>query len=508
MRRLKPTPLLGCFAILVDFIGLGMIAPILPSIVEQQSVGNILTAQYAAVVIGQLVIGCLADRFGRRLMIFIVMLFDAILFAATGFTQDVTALIILRMLAGISAPVALGISYVAEVSSNLPPAKRNFNFVLVGVSFNLGSLAGAATGGLLGAELWLPANMVAGVVPFLVAVWALATEDVRHDKHGPPAVPAAPAADVVAAAAPAASPAASPAATTPSAATKLPSGMSNILGKPEFYLWLWAYIANGFFQGGFFSLMPVMISSHTANASAAYASAAIVADGGANTTGGNATASGSGGSSNEAELIVASVIIASSFFQIVSNFCLVPVTLQRLGSNGHEAFHLGMSAIFMMALAILDASDLQSLHGAPIILGILATLFVLAYVPSASALTVLNQQASAYSRLHGAPQATMTSFGRSAFASAFGLAPAATIAMFSSVGAWLPLGLMSLCFGLAACSSGYMKARWQDPIPPLNKETQASSSTAQVQMAAVQVDTVESGDGGKSAQQAAASNGV
>lgn len=43
--RLPATPLLGCAAILVDFLGLGMIAPILPGIVSDTAVGNILTAQ-------------------------------------------------------------------------------------------------------------------------------------------------------------------------------------------------------------------------------------------------------------------------------------------------------------------------------------------------------------------------------------------------------------------------------------------------------------------------------
>ena len=41
MRFQRPpaTPLLGCAAILVDFIGLGMIAPILPGIVSSDAVG-------------------------------------------------------------------------------------------------------------------------------------------------------------------------------------------------------------------------------------------------------------------------------------------------------------------------------------------------------------------------------------------------------------------------------------------------------------------------------------
>ena len=181
-HRLKPHAWLGCAAILVDFIGLGMIAPILPSIVAKQSVGNILTAQYLAVVIGQLVVAATSDLIGRRRVIFYVMVFDALLFGSTGFTKNVTALIVLRLLAGFAAPVALGISYVASISFGLPPAKAQLNFAYVGMSFNLGTLIGSATGGLLGADLWLPANLVAGIVPAFVAIWALATEDTAEDR--------------------------------------------------------------------------------------------------------------------------------------------------------------------------------------------------------------------------------------------------------------------------------------------------------------------------------------
>ena len=54
MRRIPAGPLLGCASILVDFIGLGMVAPILPGIVSSEAVGYILTAQYLAVVTEQL----------------------------------------------------------------------------------------------------------------------------------------------------------------------------------------------------------------------------------------------------------------------------------------------------------------------------------------------------------------------------------------------------------------------------------------------------------------------
>ena len=48
----------------------------------------------------------------------------------------------------------------------------------------LGTVIGAATGGLLGPEQWLPANLVAGAVPALVTLWALLSEDVS-EQDGP-----------------------------------------------------------------------------------------------------------------------------------------------------------------------------------------------------------------------------------------------------------------------------------------------------------------------------------
>ena len=60
---------------------------------------------------------------GRRRTIVGVMIFDAIMFGATGFSRDVTTILILRTLAGLAAPVALGISYVAALNRELPPAR-------------------------------------------------------------------------------------------------------------------------------------------------------------------------------------------------------------------------------------------------------------------------------------------------------------------------------------------------------------------------------------------------
>lgn len=501
LARLPPHPWLGCASILVDFIGLGMIAPILPGIVSSQAVGNILTAQYLAVVIGQVAVAALSDVIGRRRVIVIVMVFDAILFASTGFTKDVTALIVLRLLAGFAAPVALGISYVAAVSFGLPPAKAQLNFAYVGISFNLGTLIGAATGGLLGADLWLPANLIAGIVPFLVAVWAMLTRDTAEDAKkgcrrwhavdgpGPapaPAPTATPRTTTPSASVPASAPAPAPApagAAAESAADGA-GGLRQLLATPEMLSVLLGFTANGFFQGGFFSLMPVIFADTTRAAAAGAASHAAgsnssAADGAASTSSTSSTSSAA--SSFDSAPVIAGVIIAAALLQIVANVWGVRVSLRHFGSHGHSSWVNLACALLVSAIALLN--DVVGAQGKSVpFIVILGVLYAVAYVPSASALTVLNQAATSYARQHGAPIGLVAALGRCLFATAFGLAPAGTIRLYELSGnmVWPPLAVMAALSTSAGLSFTYLAVwrAWSDFCPPVSRTSKRQSPAA------------------------------
>lgn len=470
MRRIfRASPLLGCAAILVDFIGLGMIAPILPDIVSDVAVGYILSVQYIAVVCGQIAVGALADALGRRRVIVAIMTFDAVTFTATGFTKDVTALIVLRLLAGLAAPVALGISYVAAVSRDLPPAKAQFNFALVAISFNLGSLVGAATGGLLGSDLWLEANVVAGVVPAAVAVWALLSHD-TPEEGGPPIAPplavTTPAAaasattpgdvcsedastSVFAASAVAASAVVVSTTTADegssleatadagssleakSAASTPKGGLRAVLRSAEFAGVLIAYTAQGYFQGSFFSLMPVILAGLSGSAP-----------------------------------VIAGVIMAASVLQITSNLILVPRSLARFGALGHTALVNALGSLLLIAVTVLVGSVRRDAAlGNPAWVFAFCAMYAIAYVPSATCLTVLNQLNTLYAQKHGAAVGTVTGIARSVFATVFGLAPTSSIALYRAVSV-LPLILMATLSATAALYFAVMIVqRRPDPIP-------------------------------------------
>ena len=97
---------------------------------------------------------------------------------------------------------------------------------------------------------------------------------------------------------------------------------------------------------------------------------------------------------------------------------------------------------------------------------VLCTLYPLAYVCSGSSLTVLNQLATAYARLHSSPAGTVTGIVRSIYAVLFGVAPAATIGVYGLEPS-APLALMAGLFAINASCFVLMRAwRCRDPMPP------------------------------------------
>jgi MFS transporter, DHA1 family, tetracycline resistance protein len=155
--------------LLIDIIGIGLIIPILPKLIEQFAGGDPSSASLTFGLLGALyalmqfifapVLGSLSDRYGRRPVILISLLglgLDYILLATA---QSLPLFFIGRTIAGITgASITAASAYIADVS---PPEKRAQNFGLIGAAFGLGFILGPALGGLLGG--------VGLRVPFMVA---------------------------------------------------------------------------------------------------------------------------------------------------------------------------------------------------------------------------------------------------------------------------------------------------------------------------------------------------
>ena len=141
--------------ILLDFLALGIIAPVLPNLIIQFKGGNIASAAsitgyfgfaWAAMqFIFSPMLGAWSDRFGRRPIILISCAglgFDYILMALA---PTLSWLFVGRVISGITTSnISTAFAYVTDVT---PPERRAKQFGLISAAFGLGFIIGPDVGG-------------------------------------------------------------------------------------------------------------------------------------------------------------------------------------------------------------------------------------------------------------------------------------------------------------------------------------------------------------------------
>lgn len=157
------------FTVLIDVIGLGIIAPVVPDLIKQltgkgfsraANLNGYLTSAYAIMqFMCAPIIGNLSDRYGRRPVLLFALLGFGADYLFQGFAPNLLWLFVGRIVAGITgASFTTATAYIADVSA---PEKRAQNFGLVGAAFGLGFIIGPALGGQL--------SVYGTRVPFFVA---------------------------------------------------------------------------------------------------------------------------------------------------------------------------------------------------------------------------------------------------------------------------------------------------------------------------------------------------
>jgi len=144
--------------LLLDVIGLGIIIPVIPSLIQELTGGDMSeAAQYGGWLIGSYalvqflcapLVGALSDRFGRRPVLLLSLLGFGLDYLVLAIAPSIGWLFVARVIAGFfGASFTTGAAYIADVST---PDKRAQNFGLIGAAFGLGFIIGPVTGGLLG----------------------------------------------------------------------------------------------------------------------------------------------------------------------------------------------------------------------------------------------------------------------------------------------------------------------------------------------------------------------
>ena len=145
--------------ILIDVIGLGLIIPVVPKLIEEllhngstslaATYGGWLTFSYAIMQFAvSPILGNLSDQYGRRPVLLFSLLGFGIDYLFVAFAPSIGWLFVGRIIAGITgASITTASAYMADIST---PENRAQNFGMIGAAFGLGFIIGPLLGGLLG----------------------------------------------------------------------------------------------------------------------------------------------------------------------------------------------------------------------------------------------------------------------------------------------------------------------------------------------------------------------
>ena len=164
--------------ILIDVIGLGIIIPVIPKLIQELSgqglseasqYGGWLMFSYAIMqFLFSPILGGLSDKFGRRPVLLISLFGLGIDYIFMAWAPSMSWLFLGRIIAGISgASFTTATAYIADISE---PEKRAQNFGLVGAAFGLGFIIGPVVGGISaqwGARIPFMAASVLTLINFL-----------------------------------------------------------------------------------------------------------------------------------------------------------------------------------------------------------------------------------------------------------------------------------------------------------------------------------------------------
>src|SRR5713226_8727513 len=159
-----PTPRRAALAfifvtVVLDMLALGMIAPVLPKLVERFVGGDTAHAAEIYGLFGTVwalmqfffspVLGALSDRFGRRTVILLSNFGLGLDYILMAVAPSLAWLFVGRVISGItSSSFPTAMAYVADVT---PPEDRARKFGLLGAAFAVGFIVGPTVGGFLGA---------------------------------------------------------------------------------------------------------------------------------------------------------------------------------------------------------------------------------------------------------------------------------------------------------------------------------------------------------------------
>ena len=165
--------------LMIDAIGIGIVFPIMPDLMDRVGAGStaegafwggVMMSSYAmAMFLCGPIIGSLSDAFGRRPILIIALLALVLDYVIMALAQTYWVLLVGRVIAGLAG--ATYITATAYISDIAKPEERSAAFGMIGAAFGIGFVLGPAIGGLasglhITAPFWIAAGLSALNVVF------------------------------------------------------------------------------------------------------------------------------------------------------------------------------------------------------------------------------------------------------------------------------------------------------------------------------------------------------
>ena len=152
MNQKSALPLIF-LTVFIDLLGFGILIPILPAFaervlhVDETAIGIVIAAYSFVQFLFNPILGRLSDKHGRKPVIVICLLINAIGYVIFAFTSSFTVLLLSRIVGGVGgSSVSVAQAYIADVTTK---ETRSKGMGVIGAAFGLGFVFGPLMGGLL-----------------------------------------------------------------------------------------------------------------------------------------------------------------------------------------------------------------------------------------------------------------------------------------------------------------------------------------------------------------------
>ena len=158
--------------LMIDGIGVGIVFPIMPDLMERVGAANtaegalwggvLMSAYAAAMFLFGPIVGSLSDAFGRRPVLIAALATLTVDYVIMAMAGSLWVLLIGRVVAGMAgATYITATAYIADIAK---PEERGAAFGMIGAAFGLGFVLGPALGGIssgwhITAPFWIAAAL-------------------------------------------------------------------------------------------------------------------------------------------------------------------------------------------------------------------------------------------------------------------------------------------------------------------------------------------------------------